>query len=275
MTLAPPPSLDDCIQRLEALQVFPTAALRVLGLARHPDATVVEIEEALASDPVLAGEALSVANSAALARKVPVRSLSRAVQVLGLEGARDLALTAIVGAVASPRAPWGPLLHRHALLTAAISRRIASRTPYVDSSEAFVTGLLHDLGLQLLLRLDPEATERLLDRCGTKVLDTAERMRFGFTHAELSAQCMRSWGLPSSFALVVAAHHDLPAPRRENASRLVLAVADEIADLLADGAGSRPVYELLADHRANQVLVLRDGVLRQLAQAIVDEAGAV
>jgi len=272
VTLAPPPSLEACVDRLEALHVFPTAALRVLGLARDPDATVVEIEEALAQDPVLTGEALSIANSAAMARKVPVRSLSRAVQVIGLVGARDLALTAIVGAVASQRAPWGPLLHRHALLTGAICRRIASRTPYVDSSEAFVVGLLHDLGLQLLLRLDPEATERLLDRCGTRTLDAAERMRFGFTHAELSAQCIRAWGLPASFALVVIAHHDTPVARRENAARLVLAAADEVADLLSDGAGSRVVYEALGQHPMNTVLGLRDGVLRQLAEAIVEEA---
>ncbi len=272
MTLAPPPSLDACVERLEALHVFPTAALRVIGLARDPDATAVEIEEALAQDPVLTGEALSIANSAAMARKVPVRSLSRAVQVIGLTGARDLALTAIVRAVASQRAPWGPLLHRHALLAGAISRRIASRTPYVDSSEAFVVGLLHDLGLQLLLRLDPEATERLLDRCGTRTLDAAERMRFGFTHADLSAQCIRAWGLPVSFALVVIAHHDDPVPRRENAARLVLAAADEVADLLSDGAGSRVVYETLGQHAMNTVLGLRDGVLRQLAEAIVEDA---
>jgi len=275
LTVAPAPSLQSCVDRLDELQVFPVAALRVLALARDPDVTLVQLEEAMASDPVLAAETLSIANSAAMARKVPVRSLTRAVQVLGLAGARELVLTAIVGAVASSRAPWGPLLHRHALLTATISRAIANRTPYVDASEAYVVGLLHDLGLQLLLRLDPVAIERILDAVGTSALDKAERMRFGFTHAELSSLCIREWGLPASLSLVVSAHHDPAEPRRENAPRLVLSVADELADLLADGATERHVYGVLAVHPFNRVLELRDGVLRQLTEGILETAARI
>jgi HD-like signal output (HDOD) protein len=275
MTVAPPPTLQSCVDRLDELQVFPIAAMRVLALARDPEVTIVQIEEAMSSDPVLAAETLSIANSAAMARKVPVRSLTRAVQVLGLSGAKELVLTAIVGAVSSSRAPWGPLLHRHALLTAAISRAIANRTPYVDASEAYVVGLLHDLGLQLLMRLDPVAVERLLDALGVAGIHTAERMRFGFTHAELSAMCIRQWGLPSSLALVVAAHHDEVETTRTNAARLVLSVADEIADLLADGATKDHVYSALKLHRCNQVLELRDGVLVQLTTGIMETAAQI
>ncbi len=275
MTVAPPPSLEECLERVDELRVFPTAALRVLALVRDPEATVVDIEEALATDEVLAAGALSIANSAAYARRVPVRSLTRAVQVLGVAGARDLVLMTVMAAVASQRAPWGPLLHRHALLAASISRRIASRTPYVDSNEAFVVGLLHNLGLQLLLRLDPEATESILEACGLTVLDTAERMRFGFTHGELSAMCMRKWGLPQSFALLVAGYQDEVPPQRANAARLVLSSAAEIAHLLGDGAGSKAVYHVLLGHPVNLVLQLRDGVLRQLAEAIVEDAQTV
>jgi len=275
MTVAPPPSLEECLERVDELKVFPTAALRVLALVRDPEATVVDIEEALATDQVLAAGALSIANSAAYARRVPVRNLTRAVQVLGVSGARELVLMTVMAAVASQRAPWGPLLRRHALLAASISRRIASRTPYVDSNEAFVVGLLHNLGLQLLLRLDPVATESILEACGLTVLDAAERMRFGFTHGELSAMCMRTWGLPQSFALLVAGYQDEVPPQRANAARLVLSAAAETAHLLGDGAGSKAVYQVLVGHPLNQVLQLRDGVLRQLAEAIVDDAATV
>lgn len=275
MTVAPPPSLEECLERVDELRVFPTAALRVLALVRDPEATVVDIEEALATDEVLAAGALSIANSAAYARRVPVRNLTRAVQVLGVSGARELVLMTVMAAVASQRPPWGPLLHRHALLAASISRTIASRTPYVDSNEAYVVGLLHNLGLQLLLRLDPVATESILEACGLTVLDTAERMRFGFTHGELSAMCMRNWGLPQSFAVLVAGYQDEVPPLRANAARLVLSAAAETAYLLGDGAGSKAVYQALLGHPANLVLQLRDGVLRQVAEAIVDDAATI
>jgi HD-like signal output (HDOD) protein len=238
MTVSAPTSLQACLAGIDTLKVFPTAALRVLRLAKTPDARLAHMEEALASDPVLAAAALKIANSPLLGLRDGVKTIQRAVHVLGLDGTRQIALTAIVGAISSTAPPWGPLLHRHALLTAGISRLLARRTPRVNGSEAFVVGLLHDLGLQLLLTIDTETTTRLLDTCYRRptLLDRAERMHFGFTHAELSALCIRQWGLPASVAIAVSAHHEPVPTGRVDPARHVLAGADALAELLADGA---------------------------------------
>lgn len=248
--VAPPPSLQSCLDRIDALRVFPTAAFRVLKIARSEEASLADMVDALSSDPVLAAEALRVANSPLMGLRNEVRTLKRAVHVVGLDGARDLALTAIVGSMRKTRAPWGPLLHRHALLTAGISRLLARRTPYVDASEAFVVGLLHDLGLQLLLALDGDTTARLLDTCyrSPQLLDRAERMHFGFTHADLSALCIRTWGLPSSMSLVVAVHHEPVPPGRTGLHRQVLSAADMLAECLADGADARLLVARFGEH---------------------------
>ena len=275
MNTSAPPDLQACVDRLNELRVFPAAALRVLAIMRDPEASIVDVEVALEADPTLAAQALSIANSAAFSRKVPVRTLGRAVKVLGLKSTRDLVLSVIVGNIASQRAPWGPYMHRHALLCATISRNLAARTPYVDANEAYVVGLLHDLGLQLLLRLDPEATEQLLERCGMKMLEKAEKIRFGFTHAELSAMCMHSWSLPASVIQVVSNHHQAVKPSKEHAPHLVLSVADELSDLLSDGAGSLDVFKVLKTHPVNRILRLPEGVLRQLAEQILDDASAI
>jgi phosphoserine phosphatase RsbU/P len=220
---------------------------------------------------VLAAEALRVANSPLVALRTQVRTLQHAVHVLGLDGARDLALTAIVGAMRKTRAPWGPLIHRHVLLTAGISRLLARRTPYLDASEAFVVGLLHDLGLQLLLALDGETTARLLHTCyhNPTLLDRAERMHFGFTHAELSAWCIRAWGLPPSMSLVVSAHHDPVPMGRADLPRQVLSAADMLADQLLSGADAQVLARHFSDHPVCAEIGLRPVAVMDIMDKVV------
>lgn len=272
MTAAPTSQMSRYLHRVDALAIFPPAVPRVLAIAQDPDTTIMELEAALASDPVLAAGALSVANSASHARQVPIRSLSRAAQVLGMNGARELVLLVVVNALSSGRAPWGPLLYRHARLAAAVSRCIAARTPYVDKDVAYIAGLLHNLGLQLLLRLECDKTERVLQRCAGRPHSAAIRERFGFTHSKLSAACMAHWRLPQSVCTIVASHQEDVEETRQNAPILVLSVAVSIAHLLSDGAGPSAVHQRLAAHRYNHVLLLRDGILRQLAVEIVRDS---
>jgi len=262
--------LESAVDRIDALKVFPVAAVRIVRVSRDPEATIADMEAAVAADPVLAAKVLAVANSPLAGLRSRVTTLGRAVSVLGLVGTRDVTLTALVGCVASAPAPWGPLLHRHALLAAQLSRLLAREVRGVDPSEAFVTGLLHDLGQQLLLMVEPEATTTLLDRFHRRplLLERAEQLHFGFDHAALSARCVRHWELPDEIAQVVAAHHEPPVVGEVSLPAVVLAVADDLAHAWADGARPHGLRQVFEDHAVSRLLGIDPGrLLRRLVDA--------
>ena len=248
--------LEECVARIDALKVFPVAAVRILRVAADPDATLRAMVVAVCADPVLAARVLTVANSPLAGLRAPVSTVERAVAVLGLMDTRDVTMTALVGSVAPAVAPWGPLLHQHAQLTAHLSRALAQEVPTVDPAEAFVTGLLHDLGHQLLLAVDPEPTVTLLDTFYGRplLLERAERLHFGFGHAGLSAAIMERWGLPDAVRAVVAAHHQPPIVGEVSLSAVVLQVADDLADAVARGGGVEEMLVCYERHAVSSLL---------------------
>jgi len=258
--------LDACLEQVEALKVFPAAAMRIMRVAQSPDSTLDEMVEAVSVDPVLAASVLRVANSPLSGLRARVASLERAVHVLGLLGTRDVALGALVGAIATTVAPWGPLLHRHALLTGQFGRLLARYVPEVDGSEALVTGLLHDLGLQLLLMVERDNTMALLDKFYARpmLMERAEQVHYGFDHAELSAACVRRWGLPDTVADTIVGHHATPIVDEMDRAQIVLQVADHLAEVAADGGDAEQLLVAYRQHAVSSALCVPAGVLRQL-----------
>jgi putative nucleotidyltransferase with HDIG domain len=240
-TLAMLRGLRAHLDRWDELQVFPTAAARVLQVARHPTSTMAQMEEAVCTDSVLAGRLLKLANSPFYARRTRIDSVGRAIAVLGFSGTRDVALALAIGAVGSDKSPWGQSLWCHALSAAWACRLMGRHVRQVDVEAAFLMGLLHDVGLQLLLVLRESEMNQLLDTHGMEpsVLLQAERELLGTDHAELGAACLRRWSLPDAVTDAVAYHHQpigavgMARPR----DVALLQVADAFADamLTADG----------------------------------------
>ena len=102
---------------------------------------------------------------------------------------------------------------RHALTTAFVAREPASPAK-LDPGEAFLAGLLHDVGQLLLVVAHPDSAELALLLSGeapTNLCD-AERSLIGVGHDEVGADAMRHWHFPRRLVNTVAAHHaPLPA----------------------------------------------------------------
>jgi HD-like signal output (HDOD) protein len=263
-------SLEMAVDRIDELKVFPAAAVSIMRVSQSPDATLGDMVQAVAIDPVLAAKVLQVANSPFAGLRTRVTSLERAVHMLGIVGTRDVAIAALVGSIARTVAPWGPLLHRHALLTGHFARLLARYVPEVDDSEALVTGLLHDLGLQLLLAIEPTNTATLLEKffARPQLLERAERVHFGFDHADLSVATVQRWELPEVVAEVIAGHHQPPVVGEVSRAHVVLQIADQLADAVADGARGDALLGLYRDHPMSSSLCIPGGVLRQVMARI-------
>jgi len=238
--MATPPSLRELLLRIDELQLFPAAAQQVLSIARNSSATRKQLEEAVATDPVLAGRVIKLANSPMFARAVRVETLEHAIRMLGFHGTRDVALALALAGVGKERTEAGEELWRHARWTAVSARTIGEHLRRGATSSAFISALLHDVGRQLMLVLEPKRMAGLhaTDECNAIVAFTREREVFGVDHAKLGAACLRRWSFSEHIAVAVENHHRNAAAlpdaglRREVA---VLQFADVLAHTMADG----------------------------------------
>ena len=263
--------LEDCLDRIDRLGVFPEVAQRILDVSQRPDSTFDELEKVVASDPVLSVRVLQIANSPLYGLQSRVGTLRRAVLMIGLEGTRALAFALAVSALGARTGPTGRDIYDHALVTAAIVRLLAPHVPGVHGGLLYSAALVHDLGLQLLLMLEPKATEEMLQKLGHNAkLASAERLHFGFDHAALGAAGLRRWGLPEPAAELVERHHEAPGGKPHRSVALL-----QIADHVAEGLMEEDVQpEDLANrgrwHPMAGVLNLDDEVWNKVAFGLPD-----
>lgn len=182
---------------LDHLPVLPSVFAEVSRLSEDPRSTTADIAAAIASAPGLCAKVLQIANSAFFGRTRHMTDMAEAVVFLGLATVRCLVLSVEVlewfdTAPASVR-PALADVQRRALATGRLARRMALGLPGVSSDEAFLAGVLHDVGVLVLATLPPSRA------AGPAV-----------PHGEVGAYLLGLWGLPPTVVEAVAHHH---APR--------------------------------------------------------------
>ena len=199
-------AIAEAAERLAA----PSPVVRgVLDLLDDPSTPVRLIAARLGQSPELAARTLRMANSAHFSEQVV--SLERAVVRIGERPLRGLLLAAstyglLEGGLAIYRMPRLALL-RHSSDTAAMAQQVARRISAALAPQAYLGGLLHDLGKPILAGVVGE--RRLPD--GEP--DVAwERAAFSTDHARVGAWVARRWSLPDELCGAIACHHDEEAP---------------------------------------------------------------
>ena len=202
------------------LPALPEVLTRLDGLLRDPDVDLRIVAELAGTAAVLAGQIVRMANSAYYARGgSAVTGLAPAIHRLGLRALRGL-----VYALALPRAFKGGSfparrLWRHSLAVAALASEIAGflELPQALREEAWLSGLVHDIGALALSTLAPQEYSDLLQEASANTGDWTEvefteleRGRFGIDHAEVGGIFLRErWRLSDPMPQVAAHHHDL------------------------------------------------------------------
>jgi len=276
--------LHDVQTRLVPPSVMVPELLRLMGDDR---AELRAIGRCVASDPVLASDALRVANSAAfVAATGPVTDCVLAVIRLGEELLCTLVAARLQGTLSRvskrprPTADASDALWRHSLRVAIGARIIARRSRFTAPSLAFTTGLLVDVG-RLVLR-------EALTRVGREMaplspepgvpLDALERRTYGVDHAMLGAMAARYWRIPEPIpAAIEASHHPMDARGDARLPAVVVHAADAIVSDLDRQAGlDLPRYAVdlsaFAALKLDEAAVADIGRELELEQARTEEA---
>jgi diguanylate cyclase (GGDEF)-like protein len=192
-----------------------------------PDGDIGELADILARDPILAGQVLRVANSAFYYRGAEVTSLHRAAMVLGMRALKVVALGFTlsndmpqtgVAAGLDLKVYW----HR-SVLNAVIARSLARSVDQPIAEEAFLCGLLSDIGKLVLTHAARVAYAPLVAEDGGWPSDALERERLGFVASEAAERLLRGWQVPEMLVLGSAfadRPDDLPAEVSDEARRI-------------------------------------------------------
>lgn len=202
---------DAVRRRVAELPPLPQAALRALETLRRDDASLEDIAADIGCDASLTARVLRLANSPFYGVPGRVSSARSAAQVLGRRTLESvLSLAAVAGQVSGSRCEAfdAAAFWRHALGTAIVSRGLA-RAAGLEEGQAFVAGLLHDIGLLAMSVYFPHALEALIAqaRADDVELVVVER-RHGLTpHADVGAWIASHWRFPAPVVDAIAAHH--------------------------------------------------------------------
>ncbi len=209
----------------------PGVVFRTLSLLRRENAGFHDVERVCGCDPVLASALLRYANSA-LFSHAPIFGVAPAIAYLGIEDAKRVVLAASAKPLlASPRLPH---LWEHSVDVAVIAEQIATAGRSVDPAEAFVAGLIHDMGRIALQLHDVDALANAHRRLSAhpNCCVPADYVLTGMDHGEIGAGVLGHWSLPSELLDAVRFHHrpeQHPAPLAS-----VLYLAEEVSQSLED-----------------------------------------
>jgi HD-like signal output (HDOD) protein len=276
-----PHALDIFISGASRLPALPSTIAQLMRDLNDPLTPTPQICQTIEADTTLSAKVLKLANSAFYQRLTATTSIHQAVVRLGHKTVRSLALTVWTQSIrdAHHSGDVGDLLARqlaHGTATAIIARLLLQRRQPDLAEDAYMAGLLHDLGrLALFCQLGEHYAEEVCRRATREQRDllVLERETLGFDHAMLGARLMDSWHLPAVCIESAARHHE---PELHAQTDLVL-TAVALADFFATGLGLNIELDAPRINRDPlfQAWVPDDLFIEQCSQAIAEMFGAL
>ena len=261
------------IQKSVSIATLPPIVVRIIGICDDPKATFDDLQKAI--DPVLAMRILKIINSAFYGMSGKISSIKHAVLLLGIKAVKNVAISAslvklVRGGLVSSSFDANKLW-AHSVAVATCSRLLAQQTNMFSPDEAFLAGLIHDLGIVVEMqvsRADFINVIKALDEDETLTFRRAEEEVLGASHEELGVGLCKAWNFPSSIQLAAGYHHrpwELPEPVRQ------LPTVVHVADVLAARLGLGYARTVETDSIDSQLLAqmnLTDEDLKTIADKL-------
>lgn len=209
-----PPHLATALSKLTDIGSLPEITTKVVAVVEDPKATAHQLHEIIKNDPALAAKILKVVNSAFYGLPSQIASLDRAIAMLGLNSVKNIALAASLSRFFnvdskanrfSPRDLW-----THCVAVGVCAKLLANVARMGQADEAFVAGLMHDVGLLAELQLFPEQINKIADKCAKNPQDfcAAEREIIGADHQAFGMALTTKWKFPPGLRNAIGYHHN-------------------------------------------------------------------
>lgn len=234
-------TLNDILKELDSLPTPNFVVAKVLELVGQPDVSASQLTEVIEKDPNLTVRIMKLANSAYYGLPQRITTLSHAVMILGFKTVRNLVASIYtydtffsgkseMGGI-SPDRMW-----QHLVGTAIATEQISDSVGFINKEEAFLVGMLHDLGKMVLAKLFPKYTEAIIKLASAKSMTyyTAEAALEIPDHVSIVSYLMDRWKFPQNIQIPIRYHHT-PSDMQEELFRdltYIVHAADVMANTL-------------------------------------------
>ncbi len=231
------------VERLRALPSSPAVLQPLLELLRLPPDSIDlrKVVELVSYDKTIAAQCMRIANSPLYGRSRATESIQAAVLSLGIQRVEDILLTCCLHKFSSG-AKWAgdPVVFwRHSLGCAAVCREFAERIEFREPEKAYLSGLLHDLGILVNSLAYPEEYSKVLAEAQAMGVPLVEQETkdLGFTHSESGSILGTTWQLPNTINEVIAFHHEVQSAPADNPLVALVHIADLLCRMTGLGYG--------------------------------------
>ncbi len=248
-------STHSWVQKIHSLPVLPQVAMRVTERIQSSGSTLDEISRLIESDAGLTARILRLANSSYYSVPGGVKDIRKALQFLGFTTIAQVVLTSSVfGSFKNPGLRDFPLLPFwiHSLAVGQVAELTARGLNLPQPSDAFIGGLLHDVGKLILLELAPDQLARIARHAlenGVSFIRAEKDLGFE-DHISLGVGLSRHWKLPELVEDAIRSHHGLP----ETKSGQIIAWANLWVHL--QGIGASGSHDPEMESRARELATL-------------------
>jgi putative nucleotidyltransferase with HDIG domain len=221
---------------LEKLATFEPVTSRFTSYLENNETSLSDLSRWIALDPVLTCRILKIANSPSYGFTGQVTTVNLATVIIGLKALRELVWSI---SVMDQFTDQQKLIDQsevvnlwyHGNYAGIAARYLAELAGYPVAGEAFVAGLLHDIGYQVMVQQFPEIYSQVMELSLMKNIpfQLAEKQLLGFGHSEVGAWLGEAWGFPRMIIEVIRYHH---APSDRDGDSLLVKIV-YLADLLA------------------------------------------
>lgn len=255
------------LRKDDKLPVLPQILTKVREVTRDPQSSASDLAEIILKDQALTGKLLKIVNSSYYRQGTrKVTTVTQAIVVLGFENVRNITLAASVHDVLSRFMTQEMMVDfwAHSLATGVMAQMLAQKRGLPITEEAFVGGLLHDVGKLILAQYFPNEYGQVwrLMKPGPAYLH-AERNVMSVDHVDVGVELASKWRFDETLTSCIRFHHDLGVAARDD--RYQVARFVHYGNLLATG--------LFREVEGDRSAVLQ-GMFRQ-ALPIVGVAGDV
>lgn len=242
-------SVNAFIGTIKDLPTLPTVLEKIVSLTNDPNVSISKVEQAISTDPVISTKLLRIVNSAYFSFFREITSLKQAVVVLGLEATKNLVYgTSIISAFGKEtRIKKFPLtgFWKYSVACGNISRTLASLLDYSFYEEAFLAGLVHNIGKIVLARYKTEEFEQAIDTADqeNKPLSEVEKELLGFDHSEVGYELAIRWRLPQLLDDVIR-YYETPDQAESNRDLCaIVRLASILCRVYGIGTTGEPAYD--------------------------------
>jgi HD-like signal output (HDOD) protein len=255
------------------LTTIPVVAQQVLASAQDPDCTLVDLEGLIRKDQVVASKIVQVANSSFYRGLKEVHALPDAIMRLGFKGVQNITVAvAVKNTYQCKNKKYLEILERlwtHSVHSAITCREIAVAARFGKEEEAFLAGLVHDIGRVFIINaLDKMAeTDERINSLPEEIFQELLMV----LHESTGARLIESWMFPQAICEAVRHHHN-PAAVEEGKLVWILAAADMVMHKVGLGGYEADEGMSLNNLPSMQALQLNDLEIAKLLVDLEDKA---